>query len=115
MGEFSRVGTKAVFLHRPEDVSASPVSSSDVSHPTGSAHRRSLTSNPCFFSSKPFNFHNSSHFSALTLVSADRPIDLRKSSTEPMAPGQFRIGGGRARQQTRGKGWDLVTYLEEGV
>ena len=72
-----------------------------VGHPSGSAHRRSLTSNPCFFSSGPFNLHSSSHPSTLTLVSADRPIDLRSSSAELMAPGWFRIGGGHACQQTR--------------
>lgn len=61
-----------------------------MNHPTTAAHRRSLTSSPCFFSSGPSNFHNSSHFSTLTFVSADRPIDLRKSAVEQMAPGWFR-------------------------
>lgn len=77
--ELNGVGTKAVVLHCPEDVSAEPVRGKYAKYLPFGAHRRSLTSSPCFFSWGLSSFHRSSHVSTLTFVSADRPMDLRKS------------------------------------
>lgn len=71
-----------------------------INCPAVTTHRRSLTSSPRFFSSELSSFHNSSHFSTLSFVSADRPIDLRKSSAEQMESGEFRIRWSRASQRT---------------
>jgi hypothetical protein len=87
MGEFSGFGTKAIFcIAQRTYLPFNCEFMKRVSQTVASAHRRSFTSTPCFFKFDPSNFQSSSHPSTLTFVSVDRPIDLRKSSAEPMAP-----------------------------